>query len=143
MEYRKGAHTVYNVEYHFVWITKYRYPVLRGEVGTRLRDLLRQTCMTSDIRILKGSVGPEHVHMLVSCPPSLAPAKIVQYLKGRSSRRMQEEFPQLKKRYWGRHIWARGYFVATVGQVTEEMIKQYIANQDHDTPDEDFKVEQE
>ena len=143
MEYRKGAHTVYNVEYHFVWITKYRYPVLRGEVGVRLRDLLRETCMASDIRILKVSVGPEHVHMLVSCPPSVAPAKIVQYLKGRSSRRMQEEFPQLKKRYWARHIWARGYFVATVGQVTEEMIKQYIANQDHDTADEDFKVESE
>ncbi len=143
MEYRRGAHTVYNVEYHFVWITKYRYHVLRGEVGVRLRDLLRQTCMSCDIKILKGSVGSEHVHMLVSCPPSLAPAKIVQYLKGRSSRRMQEEFPQLKKRYWGRHIWARGYFVATVGQVTEEMIKEYIANQDHDTPDEDFKVEHE
>lgn len=141
MEYRKGAHTVYNVEYHFVWVTKYRYQVLKGEVGVRLRDLLRQSCMSRDIKIVKGSVSSDHVHMLVSCPPTLAPARIVQFLKGRSSRRIQEEFATLKKRYWGRHIWARGYFVATVGQVTEEMIKEYIAHQDHDVPEEDFKVE--
>src|SRR5437762_680629 len=114
MEYRKGSHTVYSVEYHFVWVTKYRFSVLRGDVGIRLRDMIRQTCMAMDVLIIKGSVSAEHVHILASCPPSLAPAQIVQRIKGRSSRRLQEEFPQLRKRYWGRHIWARGYFVATV-----------------------------
>jgi len=141
MEYRKGAHTVYNIEYHVVWTTKYRYDVLKGETGMRLRDMLRQTCLALDVKILKGSVSSRHVHMLVSCPPLLAPAKLVQYLKGRSSRRMQEEFPHLRKRYWGRHVWGRGYFVATVGQVTDQMIKDYIESQEDDTPDEDFKVE--
>jgi putative transposase len=78
--------------------------------------------------------------MLVSCPPTLAPAKLVQYIKGRSSRMIQEEFPHLKKRYWGQHMWGRGYFCATVGTVTEEIISQYIANQKMVDGDENFKV---
>lgn len=90
--------------------------------------------------IVQGSIGKDHVHMLVSCPPTLAPAKLVQYIKGRSSRMIQEEFPHLKKRYWGQHMWGRGYFCATVGTVTEEIIRQYIANQKMVDGDENFKV---
>jgi putative transposase len=96
--------------------------------------------MSQDVTIVKGSVGRDHVHVLLSCPPSIAPAKIVQYLKGRTSRLLQEEYPQLKKRYWGRHLWSRGYFCATVGAVTEELIKDYIANQDMEDGRDDFKV---
>ena len=73
--------------------------------------------------IIRGAVSPDHIHMLVSAPPHLAPAKLVQYIKGRSSRRLQEEFPELRKRYWGQHLWARGYFCATVGAVDEQTIK--------------------
>ncbi len=143
MEYRRGAHTVFNLEYHIVWSTKYRYKIMRGEVGIRLRDLLRQTCMSKDAKILQGSVSSDHVHMLVSCPPTIAPAKLVQALKGRSSRMLQQEFPHLKKRYWGRHIWGRGYFICTVGQVTEDMIKQYISDQEEEEAPESFKVTSE
>lgn len=71
----------------------------------------------------------DHIHILIGCNPSIAPSKVVQYLKGRSSRLIQDEFPELKKRYWGQHLWARGYFCATVGSVTEEIIKNYIENQ--------------
>ena len=140
-EYRRDRHTVYNITYHYVWVTKYRYHVLKGDVALRARDLIRQTCLSRGITILKGNVGKDHVHILVSCPPSLSPSKIMQYIKGRSSRILQDEFPHLKKRYWGQHLWARGYFCATVGTVTEEMIRQYIENQPTDGPEEEFKVD--
>ena len=139
-EYRKDRHTVYNITYHYVWVTKYRYHVLKGDVALRARDLIRQTCLSRGVTILKGNVGVDHVHILVSCPPSLSPSKIMQYIKGRSSRMLQDEFPHLKKRYWGRHLWARGYFCATVGTVTEEMIRQYIENQPTDGPEDAFQV---
>ena len=140
-EYRKDEHTVYNIMYHYVWVTKYRYHVLVGEVAMRARDLIRQTCLSRNITILGGNVGKDHVHILASCPPSLSPSEIMQYVKGRSSRMLQDEFPHLKKRYWGQHLWARGYFCATVGAVTEEMIRQYIENQPMDGPEDAFKVE--
>ena len=85
--------------------------------------------MAREVQILRGSLLPDHVHILVSSPPSLSASKLIQYIKGRSSRKLQEEFPQLRKRYWGQHLWARGYFCATVGAVDEEMIKAYIESQ--------------
>ena len=140
MEYQHGSHSVYDVKYHLIWVTKYRYHVLKGEVAIRARELIRQTCLSRDVAIVQGSIGRDHVHMLVSCPPTIAPAKLVQYIKGRSSRMIQDEFPHLKKRYWGQHMWGRGYFCATVGSVTDETVRQYIENQKTETGDENFKV---
>ena len=88
VEYRHSAHAVWDIKYHLVWITKYRYKVLRGEVAERARDLLRQICQAREVVILRGAVSPDHIHMLVSSPAHLAPAKLVQYAKGRSSRRL-------------------------------------------------------
>ena len=87
-----------------------------------------------------GAVSPDHIHMLVVVPPQLAPAKLVQFLKGRSSRMLQHEFPHLRKRYWGQHLWARGYFCATVGAVDEQTVMHYIENQKWDQDDQGFKV---
>lgn len=101
-EYRTSAHAVFDIKYHFVWITKYRYKILRGRVAERARDLLRQIGQARDGVIIRRAVSPDHIHMLVTSPPDMAPAKLVQYLKGRSSRRLQDEFPDLRKRYWGR-----------------------------------------
>lgn len=106
--YRKEDHTAYDIKYHFVWITNYWYRVLKGEVALRVRELLRQGYESNNIRILKGSVGVDHVHMLLSCPATMSPSEIMQNLKGRTSRILQEEFPALKKKYWGQHMWARG-----------------------------------
>ena len=127
--YNSGSHTVYDIKYHFVWITKYRYKVLKGNVGFRLRELLKQGCEARGIKVLKGNIRPDHVHMLLSCPTSLAPAQIMHYLKGRSSHILQDEYPEIKKRYWGQHMWGRGYFCGTVGSVDEKMIREYIENQ--------------
>jgi putative transposase len=139
-EYRKSSHAVYDIKYHVIWVTKYRYKILGGNISRRLRELIRQGCEARGITIVSGNIRKDHIHLLLSCPPSIAPSKVVQYLKGRSSRLLQEDFPDLKKRYWGQHLWSRGYFCATVGSVTEEMIKQYIENQEA-TGKDSFKIE--
>ena len=143
--YRKTSHSVYDVKYHIVWVTKYRKPVLSCEVSIRCRDLIRQCCISLDVHILKGHVSKDHVHLLVSVPPTLSLSKLLQSIKGRSSRRMLEEFRTLKKQFWGRHLWARGYFVASSGNVTDEVIAQYIADQDLEerTKDDGFRVDGE
>jgi putative transposase len=141
--YRRGPHTIYNIQYHFVWGTKYRYHILTGDVALRARELIRQACEARNITILKGHVSQDHIHLHVSAPPDLSPSKIAQYVKGRSSRLIQQEFPLLRKRYWGRHLWARGYFCATVGRVMENMISAYIEQQEVAPPKEVFKVTDE
>ncbi len=90
------------------------------------------------MEVIKGNVRPNHIHVLVSAPSYLSPSKIMQYLKGKSSYRLQREFPSLQKRYWGRHLCSRGYFGASVGAVSEDQIKQYIENQSDDT--DSFKI---
>lgn len=99
MDYRYGSHTVYQIEYHFVWVTKYRYQVLTGEVAERVRELVRQTCEAFEIRIVRGVVSKDHVHILVSCPPTMSPSEIMRRIKGRTSSKLFEEFPHVKKRY--------------------------------------------
>ncbi len=96
MEYRYGSHTVYKIQYHFVFVTKYRYQVLKGDVGLKLRELIRQTCQSFEIEILKGVVSKDHVHLFVSSPPTMAPSEIMRRIKGRSSAKLFESFPDLK-----------------------------------------------
>ena len=138
--YRKGSHTVYDIKYHIVWITKYRKKVLEGAVAERVRELIRQICKANDVEILKGHVSKDHVHLLVSVPPHLSVSQLVQYLKGKSSNKLQLEFRHIQKEYWGRHVWARGYFAASSGNITDEIIKAYIENQDIEKDDDDFKI---
>jgi putative transposase len=139
-EYRQSGHALCDIKCRLVWITKYRYKILRGEVAERARDLIRQICHAREVVIIRGSVSPDHLHMLVSAPAHLAPSKLVPYIKGRSSRRRQEEFPNLRKRYWGQPLWARGYFGATGGAVEEETIKAYLENQKWDQDDQGFQI---
>jgi putative transposase len=94
-EYRTSGHAVWDIKYHLIWITKYRYKILRGEVAERARDVIRQICQSREVTIVRGAVSPDHIHLLVSAPALLAPAKLVQYVKGKSSRRLQEDFPHL------------------------------------------------
>ena len=143
MEYRKGSHTVYNIQYHFVWVTKYRYHVLAGEVKLRVREIIRQICQQHDLLIEQGHISKDHVHILVSAPTHMSASQIMQKIKGRSSRVLQQEFPHLKKRYWGQHIWARGYFCTTVGQVTDQMIRDYIEGHVGKSPDDSFTVDED
>ncbi|WP_067515405.1 IS200/IS605 family transposase [Endozoicomonas ascidiicola] len=141
MDYRYGSHTVFNIQYHFVFVTKYRYQVLKGDVGLRARELIRETCQAFEIEILKGVISKDHVHLFVSAPPNMAPSEIMRRVKERSSTRLFESFPDLKKRYWGRHFWARGYFCVTSGKVTEEMIKEYLDHHFEPKVDDSFRTE--
>ena len=141
MEYRNGPHTKYKIEYHFVWITKYRYQVLKDDLAVRVREIIRQTCATFDIEIIRGVVSKDHVHILISAPPTMSPSEIMRRIKGRSSSKIFEEFPQVKKRYWGRHFWARGYFCVTAGELTREMIAEYLAHHFERDENPDFEIE--
>ncbi len=125
-EYRQSAHAVYDLKHHMIWCTKYRKKILRGRIAERVRDLIRQTCAARGVSIIRGAVSPDHIHLPLSAPPILAPPKLAQGIEGRSSRLMQTEFPELRKQYWGQHMWARGYFCATVAAVNEATIKAYI-----------------
>ena len=142
-KYRKGSHTVYDLRVHLVWITKYRYEVFGGAVGGRARDLIRQVCNSNDIQIIKGRVSKNHVHLYISYPPKLSVSEIMKRIKGRTSRRIQDEFPHLKKKYWGKHFWGIGYGAFSAGNVTDEMIKEYLDTHDKhgNHNDDNFVVE--
>ena len=141
-DYRHGAHTVFRIHLHLVWVTKYRKPVMSGEVGLRVRELLREICGPHEVTIMKGHIAKDHVHLFVSVPPRVTISRLVQMLKGKSAYKLLHEFPHLQKKFWGRHLWARGYFCVSSGNITDEVIKEYIANQNHEG-DSEFKVEGE
>ena len=111
-DYRRSAHTVHAVHCHFVFCTKYRKPVLRGEIGQEVRKQIQQICRGHDVEILQGHVRPDHVHLLLGVPPHLSPSRVMQAVKGKTSHRLLMDHRRLRKEFWGRHLWARGYFVA-------------------------------
>ena len=139
-DYRHGAHTVFEIHLHLVWITKYRRPALSGEVATRVRDLIRDICAQHEVTIRKGHVSTDPVHLFVSIPPQGTISRLLQWLKGKTAHQLMAEFPHIKKQFWGRHLWARGYFCCSSGNVTDEVIAKYIADQNVDR-DEDFQVD--
>lgn len=138
--YRTTSHTRFDNKYHIVWITKYRKNILKGEIGKRTRDLIRQVCERYGIEIIRGNISPDHVHIFVSIPPQYAVSKVVQNMKGRSSRKLQQEFSELRREYWGRHFWGIGFFCVTSGNVTDEMIIQYIEEQGRNQDDDTFQI---
>jgi putative transposase len=137
--YRKGAHTTHDLKVHLVWIPKYRKKVLTGPVAIRVRDLIRQIAMEHEIQILSGKVGRDHIHVLISYLPHQNVSKIVQWLKGTSSRVLLQEFAHLRKQFWGRHLWARGYLAVSSGTITDEMIEAYIAEQEGEPLQDDSR----
>jgi len=128
-EYRGSARAVTDPKYHVIWVTKYRYRILRGDIAAR--------AARSAEAELRGARGDNHPGRgLTGSPPhaaggaaAVAPSKLVQFLKGRSSRLLQQEFPALRKRYWEQHLWARGYYCARVDAVDEQTIREYVENQ--------------
>ena len=125
-EYRKGHHTVTRLTVHLVWVTKYRYHVLQGDVQKRCRELIIQICDAEGIEILKGVVSKDHIHIHIEYPPTKSISDVMKRIKGRTSRILQQEYPSLKKRYWGRHFWAGGYGAWSTGNITDEMVNEYI-----------------
>ena len=125
-DYRKGSHSVSRLTVHVVWVTKYRYHVFKGDIQSRCRDLIVQICNAENVRILKGVVSKDQVHVHLEYPPSMSVSELIKTIKGRTSRLLQQEFPKLGKKYWGRHFWAVGYGAWSTGNISDEMVQEYL-----------------
>ena len=134
---RHNGHTISRLTAHIVWVTKYRYPVLKGDTQSRCRDLIKQICIAENVVILKGVVSSDHVHMHIEYPPKISISDIMKSIKGRTSHHLQDEFPELKKRYWGRHFWATGYGVWSTGNITDEMVQKYLDHHKNNDDNQD------
>jgi putative transposase len=141
--YRVGAHTKTDLKVHLVWVPKYRKKVLTGEVAIRVRDVLRQIAMEHELDVISGKVSSDHVHMFIGYNTTQDVSKIMQWLKGISSRILLSEFSHLRKQFWGRHLWARGYLAVSSGNITDEMIQKYIEEQEGEPVIDDsrFKID--
>ena len=127
MSLKSTSHAVYEAKYHLVWYPKYRKRVLVGEVGERVKQLFYRIAEQFDFEIDWCEVAEDHIHLLISFPPRYSIAKVVGIIKGISSSKVFEEYPKLKKKLWGGHLWEQGYFVRTVGeQITDGVIRRYI-----------------
>ena len=133
--FKKLAHVVWDCKYHIVWCPKYRFRILKGDIAKSVREIIRQLCEWRQIEILAGNVQTDHVHLVISFPPKYSVAEVIGFLKGKSAIKVFDRHLDLKKRYWGRHFWAKGYCVSTVG-LDEEQIKKYVTwqmNRDRNT----------
>ena len=139
--YRKGSHSTHDLKVHLVWCTKYHHKALQQDVACRIRDLLRQICEANDIQIVKGHVSKDHIHLYVSYPPKLSVSEMIKRLKGRSSKMIQAEFPELGAKFWGRHFWGIGYAAFSSGTVTDQTIQEYLER--HIDKDDGFTVDGE
>ena len=124
------SHTRYNCTYHIVFIPKYRRKIMYGEVRKAIGEILRKLCEMRGVTLIKGSVSKDHIHMYVSIPPKFAVSEVMGYLKGKSALMLFDRYPQYREKTSGRNFWARGYYVATVGNVNEETIVKYIKEQE-------------
>lgn len=122
------AHSKYNCKYHIVFAPKFRRMEIYGALKREIGKILRQLCARKNVTILEAEACPDHIHMLVEIPPSIAVADFVGFLKGKSSLMIFERHANLKYRYGNRHFWCRGYYVDTVGK-NEKKITEYIQNQ--------------
>lgn len=129
-KYRKLSHTVYQCNYHIVFVPKYRYRILEGKVKEIVEQKMRQICDWYDVEIDEMSIQSDHVHLMISLPPKISVSEFMGILKGKSAIHLFKTKRKLKEKpYWGNHFWARGYFVTTVG-IDEEVIRKYIQYQE-------------
>ena len=128
--FKRLAHAVYECKYHVVWCPKYRFRILSGQIGRTVREIIRQLCEWRKVEILQGNVQVDHIHLVLSVPPKYSIADTVGFIKGKSAIKVFDHHLELKRRYWGRHFWARGYCVSTVG-LDEEQIRKYVKWQLH------------
>ena len=124
--FKKLSHSLYECKYHVVFCPKYRYKILEGEVAEYVKRCTYQLCAQKEgVEVIELNVQKDHVHMVVSIPPKYAVSKFMGYLKGKMALKLFDRYPKLKKRYWGQHLWSRGYCVSTVG-LDEERIRKYV-----------------
>ena len=131
-KYWTGSHTKHRLQYHLVWIPKYRKRVLLGKVAVRLNELFREAAQVNRWVIHELSIQRDHIHMLIQVEPRASVSRVVQLLKGGTSLKIRQEFPKLEEFLWGDSFWADGYFAESIGTVREEMVRKYIREQQRD-----------
>ena len=125
-QFKRLAHSLYECKYHVVFCPKYRYRILQATVAQYVEQQIYQLSSQKDgVEVLEVNVQPEHVHVVLTIPPKYAVSQFLGFLKGKLALRLFDRFPQLRKRYWGQHVWSRGYCVSTVG-LDAERIKKYV-----------------
>jgi len=130
MELRRNSHHVFRIMYHFVWIPKYRHKVFEEPFRSSLKGIIEKIGYDYNIEIIELEVPTDHVHMVVRTEPKVSPAHIMQVIKSISAREFFKRHPAIKKRYfWGGQLWTQSYFVETIGNASEETIRQYVQNQ--------------
>jgi putative transposase len=127
--YWQGAHTKHRLMVHIVWLPKYRKRILKGALAARLKELIQECADVNRWQVDELNVQPDHVHLIIQFKPDIAISKMVQLMKGKSSKVIRQEFPELREFYWGDSFWADGFFAETVGTCNVETIKNYVKNQ--------------
>jgi len=134
MDTQSLSHTKWKCQYHLVWIPKYRQKKLYGELRADVREIIKTLCAYKKVEIIEGAVCVDHIHLCVSIPPKLSVSEFMGYLKGKSALMLYDKHPEQRSK-WSKSFWARGYYVATIGNITESAIKKYVQEQ----ADEDRK----
>ena len=125
-QFKKLAHSLYECKYHIVFCPKYRYKILEEKVALFVKQQIYRLCNQKDgLEVIELNIQPDHVHLILSIPPKYEVSKVVGFLKGKMGLKLFDKFPMLRKKYWGRHVWSRGYCVSTVG-LDEERIRKYV-----------------
>ena len=132
------SHTRWKCQYHIVFIPKYRKKVMYGQVKADMREIIKVLCKYKKVEVIEGAICSDHVHLCVSIPPKLCISDFMGYLKGKSALMIHDKHPEMANK-WNREFWARGYYVATVGNITEEAIKRYIQEQQEESKTEDTR----
>lgn len=132
MDNKSLSHTKWKCQYHIVFIPKYRKKVLYGQLRNDVREIIGTLCKYKDIEIVEGAVCPDHIHLCVAIPPKYSVSNFMGYLKGRSTLMIYDRHPELQSK-WDKSFWARGYYVATIGNITEDAIKKYIQEQSEES----------
>ena len=131
-KYKKLSHVIYKCDYHIVWVPKYRYRILTGEVGRQVDEDIRKLSEWLGCEVKELNVQTDHIHVIVSIPPKVSISAYMGTIKGKIAIKLFKSYPVLKKKpYWGNHFWARGYFVNTVG-LDEEVIRRYVKYQEEE-----------
>jgi len=126
--FKRTSHTKYLIRYHFVWIPKYRKRVLEGEIAKRIEELIRLCSEINEFEIVELKILSDHIHLLLDAKPQYSPSKIMNLIKGGSSKKIREEFPELEEIYWGDSFWCDGFFIETVGRINQDQVQEYIKN---------------
>ncbi len=129
ISYKSGAHSKHRLMIHIVWVPKYRKRVLKGSLASRIDELLRLCAEANGWTVLELNVQPDHVHIVVQFVPTVSVSQMVQKFKGKSSKIVREEFPELEEVYWGDSFWADGYFAETAGKCDISVVLDYVKNQ--------------